>query len=663
MRLSLRSMVTLATGVPIAISFVAVAVMVLPLWQEYRHANKLIRFDSRLGTAISALARERGITAAILSDPGHASAAEAGEIMRLRSEIDPAIEEVLHGLGQDPAATGLLARLGKARIAYAGIQDIRKEVDDLLSAGGETQRAARESTQEATLSGDAWIAAMTELIEAWQNVRLALLRNAGSSDTTFQDLQMLSYFAWSVAEHAGRERAMIGMLIASGSAIDFASNERLQHNRGETQFAWQMASLLADAVSAEPGLPETARAASNGYFIQFEELRRSVIAAGLAGQAYPVDSAAWFAAASHAIDGFRSLEVRAGLATARLRDEAFWRTLNIIVLVALLGVFVVISAIGAIYLVKRRIFDPVRLMTHATRSFARGDYTAAIPKAVGHNEIEDMTAAVGEMRDNAIARAQLEAELRCARDLAETANRAKSQFLANIGHELRTPLNAVIGFSELILRESVNGSRYREYARDINESGHHLLEIINDILDMSRIDIGAMNLERRETDLAELLVHCARCYADKARQKEQHLVLDIDPLPMLELDQNRVVQMVKNLLSNAIKFTPKGGTVRLRCGVALGFAYIEVSDTGAGMASTDIVRALEAFSQLDAGLERRYEGTGLGLPIARAIAELHNGRLEVHSELGRGTTVRVSLPIREGADTRPINLRNSCALS
>jgi signal transduction histidine kinase len=658
MKLSLRSMIMLAIGVPIAISVAAVAVVAFPLWQDYRHANALIRVDGRLGTAIAALARERGITAAILSNVAHRKITDAAEITDLREEIDPTLEDALDVLDRDRAAIGLQVRLSKAQSAYDKVRKLRRQVDDLLS------QASQTSTP--TLSVEVWMVAMTELIEAWQNVRLALMRNASSSDTTFQDLQMLSYFAWSAAEHAGRERAMLGTLIASGAAIDAATNERLQFNRGETQFAWQMASVLADSVAFDAGLPEAARAASNSYFIQFEELRNAVIEAGRFGRPYPVDSAAWFAAATQGIEGIRAMEVRAGLATARLRDEAFWQTLNTVIFVSFLCLAIILSAAGALYLVKRRIFDPVRLMTHATRRFARGDYTASMPMAVGHNEIEDMTVAVGEMRDNAIARARLEAELRSAKERAEAANRAKSQFLANIGHELRTPLNAVIGFSELILREAaqpVDGGKHREYARDINESGHHLLEIINDILDMSRIDIGAMDLERRETDLAELVVHCARCYADKARQKQLHLALEIDPLPVLQLDQNRIVQMIKNLLSNAIKFTPPGGKINLRCGVEDSFTYIEVMDTGIGMADGDIVKALEAFSQLDAGLERRHEGTGLGLPIARAIAELHDGRFQVRSELGQGTLVKIALPIGSGAQSRPAGRRESCALT
>jgi len=235
-----------------------------------------------------------------------------------------------------------------------------------------------------------------------------------------------------------------------------------------------------------------------------------------------------------------------------------------------------------------------------------------------------------------------------ARVAADAANQAKSQFLANMSHELRTPLNAILGFAEL-MREAVIGpldARYQEYARDIYSSGSHLLRLIDDILDLSKIEVGRLDLREESLDLGELLVECRRLLMDRARQGEvdliEHLPAD---LPMVFVDRLRLKQVLLNLLSNAIKFTPPAGrvTVDVVRSEAGGIAIV-VADTGIGMDPDKVDTALQPFQQLDASLARRYEGTGLGLPLAKKLTELHGGALEIVTAPKRGTTIRVLLP-------------------
>jgi PAS domain S-box-containing protein len=236
-----------------------------------------------------------------------------------------------------------------------------------------------------------------------------------------------------------------------------------------------------------------------------------------------------------------------------------------------------------------------------------------------------------------------------AKEAAELASRAKSTFLANMSHELRTPLNAVIGFAELIglqVNGPVGHDRYLEYARDIRVSGEHLLTLINDILDLSRIEAGAVELNEDDLACAELIDSCARLIGGQAARAG--LGLEVAPagdLPAIRGDRRRLRQVLINLLSNAVKFTPKGGRIRLWAerrpdgGVALC-----VGDTGIGMSAEGIVEALTPFKQLDNCLARRYEGAGLGLPLAKNLIELHGGRLELASDVGRGTTAGCWLP-------------------
>ncbi len=250
---------------------------------------------------------------------------------------------------------------------------------------------------------------------------------------------------------------------------------------------------------------------------------------------------------------------------------------------------------------------------------------------------------------------RIRAELECqAAELAanarnlHAANAAKSMFLANMSHELRTPLNAILGFSE-IMRDAMLGpldSRYRGYANDIHLSGAYLLRLINDILDTSKIDAGQMHLEQNRIDLAELIGECERLVLERARAAGVALVCAIGrSFPPLAGDRLRLKQALLNLLVNAVKFTPAGGSVRVSASAARPHGIdIAIADTGIGMEPASIARALEPFQQLDNRLARRYEGTGLGLPLAKSLIELHGGKLTIESAAGKGTTARIWLP-------------------
>lgn len=251
--------------------------------------------------------------------------------------------------------------------------------------------------------------------------------------------------------------------------------------------------------------------------------------------------------------------------------------------------------------------------------------------------VEDVTARYAAQR--ALRRALAE---------AEEANRAKSAFLAAMSHELKTPLNAVLGFSEIIKDEmlgAISPPRYRAYAADIHASGTRLLAIVSDILDVARLNGGAITLNARPypvSALAEEAVTMARI----ATKDSRGVQFDIPAgLPQIEIDPQRLRQCLANLLGNALKFTPEGGAVSLRAwAAASGGLCFAVADTGIGMAQEKIDAALEPFRQLDGSLARRFEGAGLGLSIAKSLAELHGGTLTIASSVGAGTTVTVCLP-------------------
>jgi PAS domain S-box-containing protein len=245
------------------------------------------------------------------------------------------------------------------------------------------------------------------------------------------------------------------------------------------------------------------------------------------------------------------------------------------------------------------------------------------------------------------AQVRLQRALVEAKTAAEVASRAKSEFLANMSHELRTPLNAVIGFSEM-LSSGLTGPltpKQSEYLSDIRDSGRHLLEVINDVLDLAKIEAGRLELREEEFDIVDVVGECIRLVRERAANGGIRLANGVLRSIHLRADEMAVKKILTNLLSNAVKFTPPGGQVTVAAATTgAGECIITVRDSGVGMAPEDIPKALEPFGQIDSALTRSHQGTGLGLPLAQSLARRMGGDLSIESERGKGTTVTVRLP-------------------
>ncbi|HEX2379858.1 MAG TPA: HAMP domain-containing sensor histidine kinase, partial [Methyloceanibacter sp.] len=234
-------------------------------------------------------------------------------------------------------------------------------------------------------------------------------------------------------------------------------------------------------------------------------------------------------------------------------------------------------------------------------------------------------------------------------DEAESANRIKTQFLANMSHELRTPLNSIMGFSEILNRElfgSLGEGRYRDYAHLIHESGEHLLNVVNDILDISKIETGKFKIVKESVDVASLVKSCCDVMRHTAEQKQLALVIEVAPgLPALSADKRACKQMLLNVISNAIKFTNPGGSVRVSARALNGAVELAVTDNGVGIAAAELPKLGNPFVQASNSHDGSCEGAGLGLSVVKGLARLHGGKLELKSTLGKGTTATITLPL------------------
>jgi signal transduction histidine kinase len=420
--------------------------------------------------------------------------------------------------------------------------------------------------------------------------------------------------------------------------------------KGRVATSWMVVGDDARLPEFPPVMKAAVARANWLYFTDFMTLRARTIQTLSEGKLVPMTGREWVRLSNPGVDSIMAIAKTAlNLTESYAAQQLAVAHRNFYFAIGLMLASIALASFAAIY-VMWRVIRPLRNITGALAAIAAGKMRGEIPFGDRQDEIGQFAHALKMFRDSALERIRLEKALldsRVAQETAETSSRVKSEFLANMSHELRTPLNAVIGFSD-IMQHQVKGplnEAYQEYAALINESGHHLLNLVSDILDLAKIEAGKFSIDPHPMDLMETVDLCLRLTQRRAEDGDIKLIKTVQQDTLtLTADPRACKQILLNLLSNAVKFTRRGGTVEVIAGATGEQVSLTVRDTGIGIPAELLPRIGSAFEQASNDPMLAREGTGLGLALVKALVAQHGGRISIESQENVGTTVSIDLP-------------------
>ena len=637
----------------LVVTFASRAVLAYQRQADARQAHAEAGIARDLFTAMKSLRIERGaVNPALSLAPSHVAKDQKAEIATLREQSRAALDRAIASLQTSPASqlSAIVARLVELRGSF---EYLRARVDNSLSLDA-SRRPAR--------LGAEWIRANNTLVEAIDDISEHLLVTGRHIDPRIEEMMDVKRLSWLTSDAGGMDRLILAQAIAAGGTLPSARREQIENQSGRIVALWKMVRNEVRLGRTPPELSIAIEDAQETYFASMAKKRMAIINALSRGTPSPYSVPEWLSLSRHGLDSVVAVADTA-VTLAESYSSADESSARVRFYESLAGVLVFLGfGIFSILYAAWRVAAPIRAITQQMRLVAEGKLDQAVPYQNRADEIGHLARALEVFRTNAIEKRRIEAQLIDSKEAAEASSHAKSNFLANMSHELRTPLNAIIGFAELLETETfgpLGSPRYREYAGVIRGSGRHLLGLINDVLDLSRLDAGRTELAEENLTIDHVAETVLTMMEQQATTNGVTLAMDVPRgLPLLRADAKRVRQILLNLLSNAVKFTPSGGTVTLRASLnILGELSLIVADTGIGMAPQDIPKALERFGQVDSKLTRKFEGAGLGLPLAKQLTELHGGTLTLTSSLNAGTIVTVTFPVdrlvKESASREP----------